>query len=119
MASAHCDGGGCGDEAQQAGEAALLEGEVDGPGEVEERQQNRRQQLGETVTEALEEGAAVVHGTPRCHRGWDIRGGGGSKFSEPSTEAGRLSPCDGLRGNHEAIRRKSSDDESAMRLWCL
>jgi hypothetical protein len=60
--SAHSDGSGCGDEAQQAGEAALLEGEVDGSGEVEERQQDGGQQQGQATAEALEEGEAVVHG---------------------------------------------------------
>jgi hypothetical protein len=53
VASAHGDGGGCGKETQQAGEAALLEGQMHGSSEVKERQKQGGPEIGQAATEAL------------------------------------------------------------------
>ena len=62
MATTHSDGGGCGNETEQAGEAAVLEGEVHGSSEVEECQQHGGQEIWQAATEALEPRTALIHG---------------------------------------------------------
>ena len=62
MASAHGNGGGCGNETEQAGEAAMPEGEVHGSGEVKDCQQQSSQEIGQAATEALEPRTALIHG---------------------------------------------------------
>ena len=60
MASAHGNGGGCGKETEEAGEAAMLEGEVHGSGEVKDCQQQSGEEIGQAATEALEPRTAAV-----------------------------------------------------------
>jgi hypothetical protein len=48
-ASAHGNGGGCGKETEQAGETAVLEGKVDGSGEVNDCQQESGQEIGQAL----------------------------------------------------------------------
>jgi len=67
MASAHRDGGDGGEEAQQAGESAVLEGEMHGSGEVEDGQEEGGHEVGLAATEAYEPRATLIDDVLASH----------------------------------------------------